>query len=92
MRESYLTRMSVPFIVLAGISLAAIALSFTRRWGRSRWPFHVIIATALASLALGGIREATDEAHALEWLALTLAAFAGVRALVATFQEPGPRF
>lgn len=83
--------MSVPLALLAVLGLAAISLSFTRRWGRSRWPFHVVISTAIASLAVARIMPG-ENSVSFEWLALVLAGFAAVRALIATFQEPGPRF
>lgn len=83
--------MSVPLALLAVLGLVAISLSFTRRWGRSRWPFHVVISTAIASLAVARI-VSSESSVSYEWLALALAGFAAIRALIATFQEPGPRF
>ena len=82
---------AILWIALIIVGAGGAALSFSRRWGRSRWPFHVVISTAIAGLALGRLLE-TTEARSFEWLGLTLAIFAVARALMATFKEPGPRF
>ncbi|MCB1235711.1 MAG: hypothetical protein KDM91_11625 [Verrucomicrobiae bacterium] len=80
-------------VLLAFAGLAGGALSFTRRWGRSRWPFHVALATAIASLALANLAGSdSDNGHLLSVLALILGLFAAVRAAVSTFRDSGPRF
>ncbi len=78
------------FLLLA-VGLGAIGLSFTRRWGRSRWPFHVIITSAIVCLAWGDINRSVA-GHSFQVLALGLGLVAVIRALIATFREPGPRY
>ncbi|MCB1062821.1 MAG: hypothetical protein KDN20_07865 [Verrucomicrobiae bacterium] len=81
------------WILLLSLGALGIVLSFTKRWGRSRWPFHVVITTAMVSLAFGSLQNPMHgDSHSFGLLSLGLAAFAAARALIATFKEPGPRF